>query len=146
MHMHRTGKTDERNSTCGALFPAVTISFGIELARTLSFVLSFFFLSFFISSFVPSLSLGFSLPLCVIYNMCVYYAQTEFSRNPAVLAPRRSHMMTSRRFSFLKNGLEFSEVQRPRHKINKLGDSSCEKCYDTQDMSCPFFCGIRDIN
>jgi hypothetical protein len=48
-------------------------------------------------------------------------------------------MMTSRRFSFLKNGLAFSEVQRPRNKISKLGDSSCEKCYDTQDMSCPFY-------
>ena len=40
MHIHRTGKTDERNSTCGALFPAVTISFGIELARSLSLSVS----------------------------------------------------------------------------------------------------------
>ena len=37
VHIHRTGKTDEGNSTCGALFPAVTIAFGIQLARSLSF-------------------------------------------------------------------------------------------------------------
>jgi len=54
MHIHRTGKTDERNSTCGALFPAVAISFGIELARSLSFFLSFFFLSFFLSLAITS--------------------------------------------------------------------------------------------
>ena len=43
VHIHRTGKTDEGNSTCGALFPAVTIAFGIQLARSLSlsFSLSF---------------------------------------------------------------------------------------------------------
>ena len=41
MHIHRAGKTDEGNSTCGALFPAVTISFGIQLARSLSFFLFF---------------------------------------------------------------------------------------------------------
>ena len=52
MHIHRTGKTDERNSTCGALFPAVAISFGIELARSLSFFLSFFLSSFFRSFFL----------------------------------------------------------------------------------------------
>ena len=40
VHIHRTGKTDEGNSTCGALFPAVTIAFGIQLARFLSFFLS----------------------------------------------------------------------------------------------------------
>ena len=36
VHIHRTGKTDEGNSTCGALFPAVTIAFGIQLAQSLS--------------------------------------------------------------------------------------------------------------
>ena len=41
VHIHRTGKTDEGNSTCGALFPAVTISFGIQLGRSLSLSLSF---------------------------------------------------------------------------------------------------------
>ena len=40
VHIHRTGKTDEGNSTCGALFPAVTIAFGIQLARSLSLFLS----------------------------------------------------------------------------------------------------------
>ena len=40
VHIHRTGKTDEENSTCGALFPAVTIAFGIQLARSLSLFLS----------------------------------------------------------------------------------------------------------
>ena len=61
MHIHRTGKTDERNSTCGPLFPAVSISYSIELARSvalfLSFVRSFVcsFLFFFV--FSPSLSL-----------------------------------------------------------------------------------------
>ena len=70
MHIHRTGKTNERNSTCGALFPAVTLSFGIELARSLarslSFVRSFFlscFLSFFLSFSFFSLYLSLSLTL-----------------------------------------------------------------------------------
>ena len=49
VHIHRTGKTDEGNLTCGALFPAVTISFGIQLARSLS------------------LSLSHSLPLSVVF-------------------------------------------------------------------------------
>ena len=40
VHIHKTRKTDEGNSTCGALFPAVTISFGIQLARSLSLSLS----------------------------------------------------------------------------------------------------------
>ena len=40
VHIHRTGKTDEGYSTCGALFPAVTISFGIQLAHSPSFSLS----------------------------------------------------------------------------------------------------------
>ena len=40
VHIHRTGKTDEGNLTCGALFPAVTISFGIQLARSLSLSLT----------------------------------------------------------------------------------------------------------
>ena len=57
MHIHRTGKTNERNSTCGALFPAVTLSFGIELARSLALFLSF------VRSFFLSLSLFFSLSL-----------------------------------------------------------------------------------
>ena len=65
MHIYRTGKTDERNSTCSALFPAVTISFGIELARVFSFFLCVFsfFLSFVLSLFLflsLSLSLGLS--------------------------------------------------------------------------------------
>ena len=47
VHIHKTRKTDEGNSTCGALFPAVTISFGIQLAR--------------------SLSLSLSLSLCVVF-------------------------------------------------------------------------------
>ena len=37
VHIHRTGKIDEGNSTCGALFPAVTIAFSIQLTRSLSF-------------------------------------------------------------------------------------------------------------
>ena len=57
------GKTDEGNSTCGALFPAVTIAFGIQLARSLSFFLSFVLSSFFISFF---LSFSPSLYLCVV--------------------------------------------------------------------------------
>ena len=61
LHVHRMGKTDERNSTCGAFFPAVTMSCGIQLARCLSFVLSFFIS--YISLFVSSLSLGFPLSL-----------------------------------------------------------------------------------
>ena len=44
VHIHRTGKADDGNSTCGALFPAVTISFGIQLACALS--LSLLSLSF----------------------------------------------------------------------------------------------------
>jgi len=44
VHIHRTGKTDDGNSTCGALFPAVTISFGIQLACSLSLSLSLVFL------------------------------------------------------------------------------------------------------
>ena len=41
MHIQNgPGKTDEGNSTCGALFPAVTIAFGIQLARSLSLSLS----------------------------------------------------------------------------------------------------------
>ena len=59
--MHGMGKTDERNSTCGALFPAVTMSFGIELARSFSFVRSFV-LSFF-------LSLSLSLSLVFVANL-----------------------------------------------------------------------------
>ena len=62
-HTHRTGKSDERNSTCGALFPAVTRSFGIELARSPALSPSSFwpYFSLFLSS--RFFSLGFSLSL-----------------------------------------------------------------------------------
>ena len=74
MHNHRTGKTDEGKSTCGALF-AVTIAFGIQLARSLSLSLSFFpslFLSFlpsFLLSFSLSLSLSLTLPLSLSLSL-----------------------------------------------------------------------------
>ena len=71
MHIHRTGKTNERNSTCGALFPAVTLSFGIELARSLALFLSFvrsFFLSF-------SLFLFFSLSLTLSFLRQISFEQ-----------------------------------------------------------------------
>ena len=64
LHVHRMGKTDERNSTCGAFFPAVTISCGIQLARCLSFLRSFVrfsFMLYFVLSF-PSSFLPFFLP------------------------------------------------------------------------------------
>ena len=62
VHNHRTGKTDEGKSTCGALF-AVTIAFGIQLARSLSLsFLPYFFLSF-LPSFLPSFFLSFFLSL-----------------------------------------------------------------------------------
>ena len=44
VHIHRTGKNNDGNSTCGALFPAVSISFGIQLACALSLSLSLLFL------------------------------------------------------------------------------------------------------
>ena len=56
VHIHRTGKTDKGNSTCGALLPAVTLAFGIQLARSLSFS--------------PPLSLACSLPL----SLCRFVA------------------------------------------------------------------------
>ena len=42
VHIHRPGKTDEGNSTCGAVFPAVTMSFGIQLAGSLSLSLALY--------------------------------------------------------------------------------------------------------
>ena len=48
------GKTDEGNSTCGALFPAVIMAFGIQLVRSLSLS----------PSRALSLSLSLSLSLC----------------------------------------------------------------------------------
>ena len=47
------GKTDEGNLTCGALFPAVTIAFGIQLARSLSLSLS---LPRFVANFLRTMS------------------------------------------------------------------------------------------
>ena len=74
MHIHRTGKTNERNSTCGALFPAVTLSFGIELARSLALFLSFvrsFFLSLSLSLFFSlSLSLTLSFLRQISFEQC----------------------------------------------------------------------------
>ena len=60
VHIHRTGKTDDGISTC-ALFPAVTISFGIQLSLSLSFSLSLacFFRFFFSLSLYLSLSVVF---------------------------------------------------------------------------------------
>ena len=98
LHVHRMGKNDERNSTCGAFFPAVTISCGIQLARCLSFLRSFvrfsfmfffsfcpfllpFFLSFFLSSFLPFF-LSFFLPsflsFCLSF-LCLYLSLTSLS-------------------------------------------------------------------
>ena len=81
VRIHRTGKTDEGNSTCGALFPAVTISFGIQLARfififfslslSLFFFLFFFFYFLFFLSFVLSLFfLCFFLFLSLSLSSC----------------------------------------------------------------------------
>jgi len=66
LHIHRTGKTDERNATFGALFPIYHLasnSLAFFLSFFLSFLLSycfsffltfllFFFLSLFLSFFV----------------------------------------------------------------------------------------------
>ena len=101
LHVHRMGKTDERNSTCGAFFPAVTISCGIQLARCLSFLRSFvrfsfmffsfcpfllpfflssflpFFLPFFLSSFLPSFLPSF-LSFFLSF-LCLYLSLTSLS-------------------------------------------------------------------
>ena len=61
VHIHRTGKTDKGNSTCGALLPAVTLAFGIQLARSLSFF--------------PPLSLACSLPLSLSLSLCRFVAK-----------------------------------------------------------------------
>ena len=58
VHIHRMGKTDDGISTC-ALFPAVTISFGIQLSLSLSLARFFCFFS--------SLSLYLSLSLSVVF-------------------------------------------------------------------------------
>lgn len=74
LYIHRTGNTDERNSTCGALFPAIVKSFAIELARSVSFFLSFvryFFLSFFSPSL---LSLSRFLSLAPLSHSFVFVA------------------------------------------------------------------------
>ena len=80
LHVHRMGKTDERNSTCGAFFPAVTISCGIQLARCLSFLRSFvrfsfmfFFVLSFPSSFLPS------FPSFFLSFLCLYLSLTSLS-------------------------------------------------------------------
>ena len=82
MHIHRMGKTDERNSTCGALFPAVTTSFSIELARSLSFFLSLSFLFniyiyiyYIYLSLILSLSLVFSLFLTLSFLWQISFEQ-----------------------------------------------------------------------
>ena len=62
VHIHRTGKTDDGISTC-ALFPAVTISFGIQLSLSLFLSLSLS-LGFFVFFFSLSLSLSLSLSVC----------------------------------------------------------------------------------
>ena len=59
VHIHRTGKTDDGISTC-ALFPAVTISFGIHLSLSFSLSLSLAFFVFF-------LSLSLSISLCLSF-------------------------------------------------------------------------------
>ena len=66
VHIHRTGKTDDGISTC-ALFPAVTISFGIQLSLSLSFSLSLS-LAFFVFFFF-SLSLSISLCLSFLWQI-----------------------------------------------------------------------------
>ena len=61
MHIHRTGKSNERNATCGAL-----------LARSLSFFFRSSFLSFLFFSLSLSLSLwvSLSLSLCRFCGKC----------------------------------------------------------------------------
>ena len=85
LHVHRMGKTDERNSTCGAFFPAVTISCGIQLARCLSFLRSFVRFSFMFFSFCPFLLpffLSFFLPSLLSFFLsflCLYLSLTSLS-------------------------------------------------------------------
>ena len=83
LHVHRMGKTDERNSTCGAFFPAVTISCGIQLARCLSFLRSFVRFSFMFFSFLsfPSSFLPFFL-----FSVSISLLPPSLSLSP----PRRS--------------------------------------------------------
>ena len=64
-------KADDGNSTFGALFPAVTIWFGIQLACSLSLFLSFFIYFFFFSFFLSfSLSLCLSFLLHISFELC----------------------------------------------------------------------------
>ena len=65
VHIHRTGKTDDGISTC-ALFPAVTISFGIQLSLSLSSLSFSLSLSRLLFSFF-SLSLSLYLSLSVVF-------------------------------------------------------------------------------
>ena len=86
VHIHPTGKTDEGNSTYGALFPAVTISFGIQLDRSfLSFSLSFFLESFFLSFslffFLDSFFISFFLSVCLSVSPSLSLSVCRFVEN-----------------------------------------------------------------
>ena len=108
LHVHRMGKTDERNSTCGAFFPArlsyhvassslAVFLFFVHLFVSLlcffRFVLSFF-LSSFLSSFLPFF-LSFFLPffLSFLSFLSFFLFSVSISLLPPSLSlspPRRS--------------------------------------------------------
>ena len=71
------GKTDEGNSTCGALFPAVIMAFGIQLVRSLSLSLSLARSLSLSVALSLSLSVAFSLSLSlsVAFSLCRFVAK-----------------------------------------------------------------------